>query len=97
MKSMTILLLLLAGVVTGTPGLAGAQAPLLDASEKAQLTALNQPSLLAQSAGDRILIVDDQRGWRRHRVYISAGAIILTAVIVTLVVLGGGIGGPRRY
>lgn len=86
MKTMTFLLLF-SVIMAGMPTRSWAEIPAISATEKAELSALSQPKLLLQSAGD-VVIVNNRRGWRRRTVVISTGAIILTAVVVTLIVLG---------
>jgi len=93
MKSMTILLFL-SVILAGIPSRSWAGLPVLSMDEKTELAALNQPKLLLQSAGDRILVIDDDRPWHRHRNGIVVAAIVVTAVIVTLIVIGAGQGRP---
>ena len=88
MKTIMTCLLLLCALMAPLPGQALSPAP--DASERAALAALNQPSLLKQSAGERVLVVEEDGGhWHRYRRgYGIGGLVLVTAIIVTVVVLG---------
>jgi hypothetical protein len=87
MKSIAMLVLW-SVFVAGMPSRSWAGLPTISADEKSQLAALNQPALLVQSAGERILVIEDGRPWHRHRNGIVVAAIVITAVIVTIIVLG---------
>jgi hypothetical protein len=98
MKSMTIYLLLLCSAMAGLPSQASAaQTRGIGASEKSALAALSQPALLLQSAGEVDLIVEpEHRRWHRGYGYgIGIGGVILTAVIVTLIIVGTRPPNPR--
>jgi len=102
MKPILTLLLACCSLMLGLPGLSFAAAVpptenSLSGSERLslnQLAAENGP-LLYQSAGRAELVIeDDGWGWHRHRRGFGIGAaILLTAIIVTVVVLAG----PPNY
>ena len=107
MKTLIITLLVFCTAILGAPSAwaqaqvaASQEAPLADKGapagpeEQAQLTQLSaqqDPSLLKQSAGERVVVVEGGGGWRRGPRYGYAwgpGAIILTTVLlVTLIVV----------
>ena len=108
MKRTLTTLLVAASLLTGAPGLAQAAPPPAPASatlspqDRADLFRLGaaSPSLLHQSAGDGILVVEDQGRRPRRDGYgygygygYGIGSLILTALIVGVIVAGQQ---PRR-
>jgi hypothetical protein len=97
MKTTLTTVWLLCSMMLGLPSFSWAQAqataPPLSPSEIASLSSLNanDPSLLGQSAGERVVVVE--RG--RYGPGFGVGLVILTAVIVTLIVVGTGPGYRR--
>jgi hypothetical protein len=78
-------------------GGAPAAMPAISLAEQASLSSLGtqNAALLKQSAGERVVVVEREPGWRGGPRYgygygYGIGAIILVAVIVTLIVVGSG-------
>jgi hypothetical protein len=88
---MFICLLAICCLVTGLPKLSWAAAQPLSPQERAELSQLQQPALLSQSAGERVVVIERRRprwGWGPRPGYgYSAAAVILAAVLVTVIVV----------
>jgi hypothetical protein len=100
MKTKIGFLLLCCSALASTPGLAHAAGPsaapaAAGSVEQAKLASLGaqDPSLLKQSAGDRVVVeerVEERpRGWGRGRGYGFGGLLVLVLVIVLVVLLVG--------
>ena len=101
MKTMTAALLSLCLLVAFTPGLSAGPAPAADPCAQAprsaepmvpQTVALSD-ALLSQIAGEREVVLVEDGGPRRYRYHdgywYGFGGLIITAVVVTLVVMNG--------
>ena len=93
MKNLAAYPLILALLLASSPARAAAPAPAiavaLSPQERADLSlqASLNPWLQKQSAGELVLVEQDRRHWHRGYSY-GLGGLILTALIVTLIVVG---------
>jgi hypothetical protein len=97
MRTMIVYLLVACAAIFGGPGLSWAQAPAQTAAapapaspeEQAQLAQLGSQdaSLLQQSAGERVVVVERGPRWRGPGYGYGPGAFVLTVVLLTLLIV----------